>query len=260
MRSGHPYLDDGPYPRALAHRGWHVDELAGMENSMSAFRRAVQEGYRYIETDVQATTDGVVVVQHDDVLDRTTDRQGVIAQLPWSEVSRANVGGRERIATLEAVLEELPTALLNVDVKADNAAGPVLRVLQRCNAWDRVCLASFSDARLARLRRFAGPKLITSMGPGTATALWAAGRWPWLGTRRFVRGQMAQVPVRQGPLRVVDRRFVAVAHRLGLEVHVWTVDEENQMRALLDLGVDGIVSDRPDVLRDVLKSRDAWAA
>jgi glycerophosphoryl diester phosphodiesterase len=260
VRSGHPYLAEGPYPRALAHRGWHLGELAAMENSMSAFRRAVEEGYRYIETDVQATTDGVVVVQHDDVLDRTTDRQGVIAKLPWSEVGRAKVGGREEIPTLEAVLEELPTALLNVDVKADNAAGPVLRVLERCNAWDRVCLASFSDARLARLRKVAGPKLVTSMGPGTAGALWAAGRWPWLGTARFVRGQMAQVPIQQGPLRVVDHRFVAGAHRLGLEVHVWTVDEEPAMRELLDFGVDGIVTDRPDVLRDVLKSRGSWAA
>ena len=260
MQSGHPYLADGPFPRALAHRGWHVGELAGMENSLSSFRRAIEEGYRYIETDVQATTDGVVVVQHDDVLDRTTDRQGVIAKLPWSEVGRAKVGGREQIPTLEAVLEELPTALLNIDVKADNAAGPVLRVLERCNAWDRVCLASFSDARLARLRKVAGPRLTTSMGPATVFALWSSGRWPLLGTRRFVAGQMAQVPERQGPLRVVDHRFVDGAHRLGLEVHVWTINTEDRMRALLDLGVDGLVTDRPDLLRDVLRSRGQWPA
>jgi glycerophosphoryl diester phosphodiesterase len=229
-----------------------------MENSLSAFRRAVAEGYRYIETDVQATTDGVVVVQHDDVLDRTTDRQGVIARLPWSEVGRALVGGREQIPRLEAVLEELPTALLNIDVKANNAVEPVLRVLERCDAWHRVCLASFSDGRLAQLRRLAGPKLLTSMGPRAVGSLWAAGRWPALGTRRLVRGQLAQVPEQQGPLRVVDRRFVDVAHRSGLEVHVWTVNTEERMRSLLDLGVDGIVTDRPDVLRDVLKSRDGW--
>lgn len=260
MQSGHPYLADGPYPRALAHRGWHLGDLSGMENSLSSFRQAIAEGFRYIETDVQATTDGVVVVQHDDVLDRTTDRQGVINQLPWSEVGKALVGGREAIPTLEAVLEELPTALLNVDVKADNAAGPVLRVLERCNAWDRVCLASFSDARLSRLREVAGPKLITSMGPLTVGALWASGRWPWLGTGRFVAGQMAQVPVKQGPLRVVDHRFVGRAHKMGLEVHVWTVDTESEMRELLDLGVDGLVTDRPDLLRDVLQSRGAWPA
>jgi glycerophosphoryl diester phosphodiesterase len=244
----------------LAHRGWHLGDLSGMENSLSSFRQAVAEGFRYIETDVQATTDGVVVVQHDDVLDRTTDRQGVINQLSWSEVGKALVGGREAIPTLEAVLEELPTALLNVDVKADNAAGPVLRVLERCNAWDRVCLASFSDARLARLRKIAGPRLITSMGPLTVGALWASGRWPWLGTGRFVAGQMAQVPVRQGPLLVVDHRFVGRAHKMGLEAHVWTVDTESEMRALLDLGVDGLVTDRPDLLRDVLKSRGDWRA
>ena len=231
-----------------------------MENSLSSFRQAVDEGFHYIETDVQATSDGVVVVQHDDVLDRTTDRTGVIAQLPWSQVGAALVGGREAVPRLESVLEELPTARFNIDVKADNAVAPVLSLLGRMNAWDRVCLASFSDARLQRLRREAGPRLLTSMGPGSVGALWASGRWPWLGTRRWVRGQLAQVPTRQGPLRVVDARFLAVAHRLGMEVHVWTINAEAEMRELLDLGVDGLVTDRPDLLREVLRSRDSWAA
>lgn len=229
-----------------------------MENSLSAFRRAIAEGFRYIETDVQATSDGVVVVQHDDVLDRTTDRTGVIAAQPWSQVSKASIGGKEPIPSLEAVLEELPEALLNVDVKADNAVEPVLELLARTKAWDRVCLASFSDKRLATLRRRAGEKLITSMGPLTVAALWASGRAPLLGTHRFVHGQMAQVPVRQAPLTIVDQRFITAAHRRGLEVHVWTVDLESQMRELLDLGVDGLVTDRPDLLRDVLRSRNAW--
>ncbi|QFZ20068.1 glycerophosphodiester phosphodiesterase [Saccharothrix syringae] len=255
MTSTHPYLT-GPRPRAYAHRGWHLDELAGMENSLSAFARAAREGYRYLETDVHATADGVVVVHHDAVLDRTTDGTGPVAAQPWSAVRRARVGGREPVARLEDLLEELPDALLNVDVKADAAVEPVLGVLRRAGALHRVCLASFSDRRLARLRRLGGPGLLTSMGPRNAAALWAAGRVPV--ARLPVRGAVAQVPVTQGRLRVVDGRFVRAAHRRGLEVHVWTVDDPAAMRALLDLGVDGLVTDRPDLLRDVLTARDAW--
>ncbi|GAA1284900.1 glycerophosphodiester phosphodiesterase family protein [Saccharothrix xinjiangensis] len=257
MTATHPYLT-GPHPRAYAHRGWHLDELAGMENSLSAFTRASREGFRYLETDVHATSDGVVVVHHDAVLDRTTDRVGAVAGQPWSVVSGARVGGREPIARLEDLLEELPEALLNIDVKADAAVEPVLGVLRRTGALGRVCLASFSDRRLARLRRLGGPGLLTSMGPRNVGALWAAGRLRVANLP--VRGMIAQVPAVQGRLRVVDGRFVRAAHRRGLEVHVWTIDEEPVMRALLDLGVDGLVTDRPDRLREVLASRGAWTS
>jgi glycerophosphoryl diester phosphodiesterase len=251
----HPYLA-GPRPRAFAHRGWHVDDLTGMENSLSSFRRAVQEGYRYIETDVHATSDGEVVVHHDHTLDRTTDGRGPVADLPWTEVRTARVGGREPIARLADVLEELPETFFNIDVKADSAVEPIIALLRKAKALQRVCLASFSDNRLARLRRLGGPDLLTSMGPRSAGALWAAGRIPFAGLA--VRGQVAQVPVSQGRLRIVDRKFVQAAHRRNLEVHVWTIDDEAGMRALLDLGVDGLVTDRPDLLREVLRSRNSW--
>ncbi len=256
MTANHPYLS-GPHPRAYAHRGWHLDDLAGMENSLAAFRRAAAEGFRYLETDVHATSDGVVVVHHDDTLDRTTDGTGPVAARPWSTVRQAKVGGREPIGRLEDLLEELPDALLNVDVKADAAVVPVVELLRRTGSLHRVCLAAFSDRRLARLRALAGPELMTSMGPRSAGALWVSGRVPAL--RLPVAGRIAQVPAAQGPLTVVDARFVAAAHRRGLEVHVWTIDEPARMEALLDLGVDGLVTDRPDVLRDVLTARGAWA-
>lgn len=251
----HPYLA-GPHPRAFAHRGWHVDDLDGMENSLSSFRRAVQEGYRYIETDVHATLDGEVVVHHDITLDRTTDGTGRVCDLPWTEVQHARIGGREPIARLADVLEELPDTFFNIDVKAENAVEPVLALLRKAKALHRVCLASFSDHRLSRLRRRGGPQLLTSMGPRSAGALWAACRIPF--ARFAVRGQVAQVPRSRGKLTVVDRRFVTAAHRRDLEVHVWTINEEADMRALLDLGVDGLVTDRPDVLREVLRSRGTW--
>jgi glycerophosphoryl diester phosphodiesterase len=252
----HPFLD-GPRPRALAHRGWHLDDLAGMENSLSAFTRAAAEGYRYIETDVHATADGVVIVHHDPSLDRTTDRTGVITELPFAEVSKAKVGGREPVCSLDVALEELPETLFNIDVKADSAVEPVLRTVRRHDAWDRVCLASFADDRLARLRKRGGERLLTSAGQRSARLLWLSSRLPVLPLRRLIGGAAAQVPPRHKGLEVVDSRFVDRAHRWGLEVHAWTVDDSAEMTRLLDLGVDGLVTDRPDVLREVLRDRSA---
>lgn len=258
MTSGLRYLD-GPRPRAFAHRGWHVGDLAGMENSMSSFRRAVSEGFRYLETDVHATSDGVVVVHHDRMLDRTTDAYGAVVSQTWRQVCRARIGGIEPISRLEDVLEELPDALFNIDVKADSAVEPVLAVLHKVNAWSRVCLASFSDTRLARMRRLAGHRLLTAMGPRAVATLWLFGHLPRLPAgETTVPGQMVQVPVRHGWWTLVDRRMLWQAHRRGLEVHVWTVNDETEMRRLLELGVDGLITDRPDMLRGVLRARDSW--
>lgn len=253
----HPYLSS-PNPRAFAHRGWHVGDLDGLENSLSAFRRAVDEGYTYVETDVHATSDGVVVVNHDPSLDRTTDRAGMIGELPWSEVRRAKISGIEPVSRLEEVFEELPKARFNIDVKSDAAAEPVIRAIRRTGAVDRVALASFSSRRLARLARLGGRHLAVAMGPKGVAATFCRGLLPFLPLRG--RGVMAQVPQRFGRLTVVDRGFVRAVHRLGAEVHVWTIDDPVQMHALLDLGVDGIVTDRPDLLRDVLRERNAWVS
>ncbi|MTD56460.1 glycerophosphodiester phosphodiesterase [Amycolatopsis pithecellobii] len=257
MDSTHPYLA-GDVPRAFAHRGWHLDELDGMENSLSSFRRAAAEGFQYIETDVHATSDGVIVVHHDDSLDRTTDSHGAIAAQPWSAVKNAKVGGREPVARLEDVLEELPEVRLNVDVKSDDAVVPFVKLIERHGAHERVAAAAFSDTRLARIRKLAGPKLLTSMGPRSVAVLWANGWVPWLRLGFLHRGAMAQVPVRQGGLLVVDRSFVRTAGRAGVEVHTWTIDDEDEMHHLLELGVHGIVSDRPDLLRKVLRERGQW--
>lgn len=231
-----------------------------MENSLSAFRRAVSEGYCYVETDVHATSDGVAVIHHDCDLDRTTDGHGGIRERSWSAVRSALVAGREPVCCLDDVLEELPETLFNIDVKADSAVRPVLRVLERHDAWDRVCLASFDHRRLQALRRDGGPRLLTSMSKRSAAALWTGSRltgWP---LRPWVRGFAAQVPPMHGGVRVIDSRFVELAHRWVREVHAWTVDTAEEMERLLDLDLDGLLTDRPDVLRDVLERRGQWTS
>ncbi len=257
MAAVHPYLE-APPPRAFAHRGWHVGDLAGMENSLSAFRRAAVEGYRYVETDVHATADGTVVIHHDPTLDRTTDRAGAILRQPWNVVRHAKIGGREPVSRLEDVLEELPDVFFNIDVKSDAAVEPFVRVVRRQRAFDRVAAAAFSETRLARLRKLAGPRLLTSLGPRSAALLRADGWLPFLRLGSFSRGVLAQVPLRRGPVTVVDKAFVAAAHRLGVEVHTWTINDKERMRSLLDLGVHGIVTDRPDLLRELLIERGSW--
>lgn len=245
---------DGPRPRAFAHRGAH-DGRSVVENTMEAFAAAVELGYRYVETDVHATADGVPVAFHDDRLDRVTDREGLISELPWREVARARVGAGSSVPRLDDLLGTWPELRVNLDPKADHAVGPLIDALRRVGAVERVCIGAFSDRRIDRVRRALGPALCTGMGPREVARLRGASVGLPIG--RF-RGDCAQVPVRQGPVPIVDRRFVEAAHRHGVEVHVWTIDDPSEMAGLLDDGVDGIMTDEAGLLRDVLRDRDAW--
>ncbi|MFF2654915.1 glycerophosphodiester phosphodiesterase [Streptomyces sp. NPDC058045] len=249
----HPYLDH-PAPLAFAHRG---GAAGGLENTAAAFERAARVGYRYAETDVHATLDGRLVAFHDATLDRVTDGRGRIAELPWRRVREARVDGREPVPLFEELLDSLPGLRWNVDVKEEAALRPLLELLERTGAWDRVCLGSFSEARVARAQKLAGPRLATSLGVRGVLALRLRSWGPPVPLRRTA--VCAQVPVAQSGLPVADGRFVRAAHRAGLQVHVWTVDDPQQMHRLLDLGVDGIMTDRIETLRAVLEQRGAWA-
>ncbi|SHJ91779.1 glycerophosphoryl diester phosphodiesterase [Pseudonocardia thermophila] len=259
----HPYLD-GPYPRAYAHRGWHTGDLAGLENTFAAFSRAVEEGFTYLELDVHASLDGIAVVHHDSTLDRTTDGTGRVADFPAAELAEVKVGGREPIPLLEQVLADLPDTRVTIELKAAAAVTPVLTVLEKLDAWDRVCVGSYRESWLAAARASAGDRLCTSLAYTSALGL--RGR-AWLDRlpgplSRLpslpVAGALAQLPHRYGPVTVVDEAFLRTAHAGGREVHVWTIDDPAEMTHLLDIGVDGLLSDRPDVLREVLRARDAW--
>jgi glycerophosphoryl diester phosphodiesterase len=253
------YLDH-PGPLALAHRGFSP---TGLENSMAAFQAAVDLGYRYLETDVHATSDGVLLAFHDHVLDRVTSDRGHIADLPWSRVRRARIGGTEPIPRLEDVLGAWPAARLNVDVKHPAAVGPLVDVLGRTGAHRRVLVASFSDRRRrAVLQGLDDAGVTTSASPPGVSRFLAATAGGLRGEalRRTVPGvHCLQLPVRAGAIPVVTARTVAAAHSAGLPVHVWTINDVAQMHRLLDLGVDGLVTDRADTLREVLRARGQWA-
>jgi glycerophosphoryl diester phosphodiesterase len=259
----HPFLDE-PGPIAIAHRGGIEDAPA---NTVEAFAAAVALGYRYLETDAQVTRDGVVVAFHDLRLDAATDRTGAIGDLPYAAVAEADAGfgftpdrGRSfpfrgcgaRIPRLEEVLT-WPGVRVNVDPKTSACVEPLVALVDRLDAWDRVGFGSFSDRRLRRIRELSGGRACTSMGPRAVfvarTAVAATGRLPRRGA------DCLQVPLRVGPIAIVSAPFVRAAHRAGLPVHVWTVNDEQVMHEVLDLGVDGVMTDRPRLLRDVLRDR-----
>ena len=243
----HPFLEwDGPI--AFAHRGGASDNP---ENTMPAFQHAVDLGYTYLETDVHATSDGVLVAFHDADLTRTCGRPGRIDSLPWRAVSAARVNGTEPIPLFEDLIGSFPEARFNVDCKANTGLAPLIASLKRLDCLDRVCIGGFNDQRLRRLRRQFGSRLCSSFGPVQMASLRTGARVPF-------GGQLAQVPVRFGRLEIVTPGTVARAHRRGYHVHVWTIDDPDEMTRLLDLGIDGIMTDRPQVLKNVLVARREW--
>jgi glycerophosphoryl diester phosphodiesterase len=246
---------DGPSPLAFAHRGGAIEHL---ENSMPAFEACVALGYRYLETDVRAPGDGVLGASHDSDLERTTGRNGRLEQLPWSEVATARIGGREPLVRLEDLLGAWPDVRFNLDIKAAGVLAPLVRLVRRMKVADRLCLASFSDARLAAARRLFGPATCTSLGPRGVAALRLSSYSPRAAGLVRINAGCAQVPLQLGGRALVDEHFVTAAHARGLQVHVWTVDTEEEATTLLDLGVDGIMTDRPAMLREVLEKRGQW--
>ncbi len=262
-RTGFPFLDTGldrpGSVLAFAHRGGAFHPaIEGLENTLAAFRHAVDLGYTYLETDVHATRDGVLLAFHDHVLDRVTDRSGTIADLTYDEVASALVGGREQVPTLAALFEAFPRARFNIDVKTDAAVEPLARLIEAHGGHDRVCVGAFSERRLARFRRRIGPRVATSCGPVAAALTRVVPSRSALDVLARGLGDVLQVPHRRGRLTVVTESFVARAHATGRPVHVWTVDDADEMHHLLDLGVDGIMTDRTDVLRKVLEERGQW--
>jgi glycerophosphoryl diester phosphodiesterase len=251
-----------PGPLALAHRGGAgLPENVGFENTLAAFGRAVDLGYRYLETDVHATSDGQVVAFHDAALDRATDGTGAIARLPWSRVREARVGGVEPVPLLTELLEAFPHANVNIDIKADTALAPTLEVIRAHDATERVCIGSFSPRRVRAARRALGPGVATAAGQvGTALLRFS----PALVSRLLhTPAPVLQIPaehrVRGRTVTLVTPGLVRRAHGLGKQVHVWFHDwsreDAEEFHRLLDLGVDGIVADRIDVLGEVFADR-----
>ncbi|MBJ3762866.1 hypothetical protein ILP92_08925 [Maribius pontilimi] len=244
------YLD-APGPIAFAHRG-AAEGCA--ENSIEAVERAAAMGFTHLETDIQSTSDRVAVLFHDDRTDRLLGRRGTISDLSWDELSRMELSGGGRVARLDEVLGSFPRLKLNLDAKTDDAVRPIGDAVLAANAVDRICAASFRSSRTYALRLRLGDDLCWSPAMGGVSAVYLASHLHL--PARFP--PCLQVPTHWKGIPVVTPNLVRVADKKGCQIHVWTIDEAAQMEALLDMGVHGLMTDRPQVLRDVMRARGHW--
>lgn len=222
---------------------------------MAAFAHAAALGYHYLETDVQASRDGVAAVFHDATLDRLTGRPGHVAAHDWAALSRLRTRGGHPIPRLDELLDAFPDMRINIDPKSDRAVGPMAKAIRRCGAIDRVCVGSFDVRRTLKARKLLGERLCWSPSHGGVARIWLAGCGLPLGSWDF---PVVQIPPRYRGMPVATCRFVAAAHARGTQVHVWTIDDDTEMERLLDIGVDGLMTDRPGLLRQVLERRGQW--
>lgn len=259
MASMRTYL--APEFTAMAHRGGALlPANHGIENTLVAFRNAVDLGFDYLETDVHTTRDGVLVAFHDTSLERVADTSAQISEVSAAQLRDVRVGGREPIPTVDELFETFPRTRFNLDIKAPGAVRPLAEAIRRHGAEQRVCVGSFSELRIRKFRRLM-PGVPTSAARVEVMAM-AAG---------FVQParpggsppRVFQVPVSHtvGPLTVqlVTPRTIRAIHAAGRRLHVWTIDDAVAMHQLIDWGVDGLITDRPDVLKGVLRDRGMWS-
>lgn len=240
---------------AMAHRGGSLlTANLGIENTVRAFENAVELGFTYLETDVHATSDGHLVAFHDPNLERVTGYDRNLHDLTLSEVEELLVGDREPVPTLDELFERFPHVNFNIDIKHAPAMEPLVEAIRRHGAERRVCVGSFSRQCLRRFRAKM-PEVPTSVSTVGVAAL-ALGQMP-------PNGQVFQMPMSYpvGPVNVdlVTPRIIERIHATGRKVHVWTIDDQTAMHRLIDWGVDGIITDRPDSLKDVLSARGMWS-
>ncbi|MFV0253819.1 MAG: glycerophosphodiester phosphodiesterase [Beutenbergiaceae bacterium] len=253
------FLDEPPL--AIAHRGGiGLPSNAGIENSVEAFRHAVELGIDYLETDVRASSDGEVFAFHDPDLRRVSARSGhssaKFSSLSAAQVREAGLDGGAAIPTVAELLAAFPDTRFNIDVKTTPAIAPTIRAIVGAAAQHRVLIASFSVLRSWRARRML-PSVATSANPLEVIGL-ALGFRPLRGIARRNGVVAVQVPEFYRGYRLITPRFLKTAHAEGLQVHIWTVDDPDDMNRLLDMGVDGIITDRPDLLKKVLIERGQW--
>lgn len=247
----HPLLAH-PGAIAIAHRG---GGLEGEENTLPAFNHAVTLGFTHTELDVHATRDGVVVIHHDPDLSRLCDDPRRIADMDWHALQQVRTKGGAEIPRLQDLLEAHPALHITIEAKSDSVVEPLCDLVTRIGVLSRISIGAFAPERTTRARKILGPGLLWSPAHGQVARLFARGLGLPFGLQDF---GVVQIPPEWKGIAIVTPRFLRAAHAAGVRVQVWTVNEEPEMHRLLDLGVDGLMTDRPGLLRDVLMARGQW--
>jgi len=250
--SSHKFLKTKT-PQPIAHRG---GSFFGAENTMDCFEHAINMGFKTIETDIQATKDNKLVVFHDLTLDRLTSEKGIIKEKTWNELKNIKVLGKFQIPLLSDIFNIWPEIKINIDPKNDHCIDELIKFLEINDYFDKICIGSFSGKRLEKLRDVFGSKLCTSAGPKEVLKLKIASI---IGNHNIsIDAQCVQVPIKYYGIKIIDRKFIEFCHNLNLKVHVWTINDILEMEKLLDLGVDGIISDNLEGLKTVFCKRKIW--
>jgi glycerophosphoryl diester phosphodiesterase len=248
-----------PLPRVFAHRGLAIETKLGgaaPENTLLAFATAMETGALYLETDVHASSDGIAVISHDPDLTRLTGNRSQVNEFTFDQLSRMNLGSDQTFCSIGQALDAFPAARFNIDIKSADAVQPTVDAILAAQAEDRVLVTSFSERRRkAAVRQL--PGVATSSGAvrfAVALIVGKLGITPLL--RAALRGVDAvQVPQKAMGLTITTRRMIGRLHDAGVEIHVWTINDAATMVELLDLGVDGLVTDRADIAIAVVKNR-----
>ena len=251
--SGPSVFFDAPTPRVLAHRGLAVD---APENTLLAFARAVALGVTHIETDVHVSADGVAIVSHDADLTRVAGRDATVAQLTAAELAEVPLGEGQGFVTLAEALDAFPDTCFNIDIKTAGAALPAAAAIRDLRATRRVLVSSFSESR-RRAAVDALPGVATSLSASRAIPAVLAARAGAIAPLRGILGGVdaVQFPLRMAGIPAITSRSVESFHSAGIEVHVWTINDAPTMVRLLEIGVDGLVSDRSDTALAVVRER-----
>lgn len=246
-------------PFAISHRG---GALENPENTLAAFKNSLELGYKVLETDLRVTRDGILTIHHDETLQRSAKLPDRISGTNWDELSTIKVFGGHEILTLEQLFENVPDdVVLNLDPKDYEVIDPLEKLLTKNPGLvSRICLGSFSTDRLIRLREKL-PQVGMSLGGREIARMVIESRFNLMKSalKNHLPNQIAiQVPVRAYGIEIIRPQFVKFVHDLGMQVHVWVVDDESEMHRLYDMGVDAIMTDRPKLLKKVLQDRGFW--
>lgn len=237
---------------AFAHRGGN--EFAP-ENSFRAFKSAVDIGYKYLETDVHLTKDGFLIAFHDDTLDRVTDKSGLIRDLTLSEVKKAKIAGTDEIPLLSELLNSFTDCFFNIDCKVDETVQPLINLINNKDFINRVCIGSFSQKRINFIRKSLGKDVKTSMGPAEVI-LSKFLSYTSLGYN--FKSSYTSIPIRRYGINLLEERNIKYLKSNNQKVIAWTINDEDQMKMLINIGIDGIMTDNLTLLKKVLIEESLW--
>lgn len=247
---------DAPLPRRFAHRGLSSHRPGIDENSIAAFEAAIAAGATHVESDTHATADGAALLFHDDDLSRVANIPSRISELSLAQIKEIRLNHGSEIPTLPEVFEQFPDLYLNLDIKSEQAIEPTVRAIEKYQAHDRVLVSSFSDNRRQKALTLLSKPVATSASMKTVISAWLSHQFLFgIGFSRIVRDVDAfQIPMSQGPVKLATKSFIKRAQKAGTEVHFWTINDAKTMRSLIELGADGIVTDRVDILSSLSNS------